>query len=189
MIGIITQSALVRFLGERRDLFGPLGEVKVRRFIKPGSPVVTLERTATLRTALRTLLAAKISAAPIVDADGNILANFSFANIRVLGKMGDDVLDRAMDSNVHDFLKEMHPGSRALRPLVLHPEDSFGTAVELLSVSGVHRVYIVEGRRPVGVVSLSDVLSLAAPPVHRQFDDRKESDAAPSAPEVPSESS
>jgi CBS domain-containing protein len=54
-----------------------------------------------------------------------------------------------------------------MSPLVLHPEDSFATAVELLSAAGVHRLYVVDGRKPVGVVALADVLRVIAAGFHR----------------------
>ncbi len=72
---------------------------------------------------------------------------------------------------VLEFLREMRAGSRSMSPLVLHPEDSFATAVELLAAAAVHRVYVVDGRKPVGVVALADVLRVIAPPhTHRTTD-------------------
>ena len=51
------------------------------------------------------------------------------------------------------------PGSTARTPFVLHGADTFGTALSQLTESGLHHLYIVdESRRPVGVLSLSDVL-------------------------------
>ena len=168
VIGIITQSAVVRFLAERRDLFGQLAEIKMRRFVLAGTakPLITVANTSNVRDALRVLLAHRISGAPVIDSDGNIVANLSVTDVRCLAKAKDDVFERALSQNVLDFLREMRSGTRSLFPLVLHPDDSFATAVQLLAAASVHRVYIVEGRKPVGVVALADVLRVIAPEPH-----------------------
>jgi hypothetical protein len=42
---------------------------------------------------------------------------------------------------------------------VVHPTDSFGTALELMVESGLHHIYVINSaRRPLGVLSQSDVL-------------------------------
>ncbi len=165
VLGIVTQSAVVRFLLEHRDLFGPLAALPMSHFVRADKPIVCIVRTLTVREAMRVLLGSRITGAPIVDADGVIIANISTSDIRCLAKLKDDRFDHALALPVLDFLREMRSATRSMSPLVLHSEDSLSAAVELLTTAAVHRVYIVDsGRRPVGVVALADVLAVVAPP-------------------------
>ena len=85
------------------------------------------------------------------------------SDIRRVGRCKTDAEAAALLSmNVLEFLRSTDAGGcvRSLTPLVLHPDDTFGTAIELMAASRAHRVYVVHGRKPAGVLSATTVLAM-----------------------------
>jgi CBS domain-containing protein len=164
--GVITQSDVVHFLARHRHLLGALGEARMASFIG-ARDVVSVPSTATTREAMQLLVSSKVHGAPVVNGDGVMVANISVSDIRSLAHTKAADVDAVLASNILDFLRlreesEGRP-SFSLSPLVVHPEDSFSTAVGLLGESGLHRLVVVDAsRRPVGVLSLTDVLTAVA---------------------------
>jgi CBS-domain-containing membrane protein len=122
-----------------------------------------------LRAHAQALHSRRISAVPLVDATtGAFMDQFGVADIRAVANLHGDDLASALDMDVFTLLARLslaeasHGVSHAERTLTMSASDTFGKAVEALAATGAHRVFILgEGRRPVGVVSASDVLRVA----------------------------
>jgi CBS domain-containing protein len=128
--------------------------------------VIKLPMTATVTEALKLMLSCKITGVPVIDGSDRIIANVSVTDVRYLAKVKDDDVDRVLALPIMDFLIEVKTklaGSvvapPSLTPIVLHPGDSFATAIDLLTASGLHRLYIVdEANSPIGVFTLTDAI-------------------------------
>jgi CBS domain-containing protein len=102
-------------------------------------PVVTLPSNCTLRDALLLMLGNRITGVPVVDPEsGEIIANVSLSDVRKLGTAHSAIeFEGLLETNVLEYLRRKSGDSAApsLSPLVLHKDDSLGTAIELLASS------------------------------------------------------
>ena len=172
--GIITLSSIVRHLANHRDALGPLEHCTMRRYLShravaDGVPntVVAVPDTATVREALEATMRHGGSGVPVIDGTGAVVANVSGSDVGALALLGvrasAEDAERLLAANVVAFLTERRSASPATTPFVVHSADTFGTAITQLAESGLHHLYIVdEARRPIGVLSLSDVISTVA---------------------------
>lgn len=166
IVGIITQSAVVKFIAENRALLGSLAALPMSTFVRPTHPVIKLPMTATVSEALKLLLACKITGVPVIDSSDRIIANVSVSDVRSLAKVGVSDIDRVLSIPIIEFLAEAKSkavgttaSSSSLAPVVLHANDSFGAAIDLLAATGLHRVYVVdEAGCAIGVFTLTDAI-------------------------------
>jgi CBS domain-containing protein len=180
--GLITQTTILEYLSSHADLLGSLGALPATDLLPPlpgppadgaeGTParpaVITVGATETAVAALTTLVSHKVWGAPVVDASGAIVANFSVSDVRHLASVTNQAdADAALALPVLEFLRTSGGGGRgpspSLTPVVVSPSDSVSMVVELLAASKLHHVYVVDAdRRPTGVVSLTDVMRALA---------------------------
>lgn len=119
------------------------------------SPVVTISPEATLDAAYKTLLERRISAVPVVAADGRLVGVLSDTDLLRIGRMqpmslaGVQVLDLPADT----VGQHMHAGVTTVSG------DTHVTAAgRLLAEQKIHRVYVVQEGRLTGVFSIEEVL-------------------------------
>jgi CBS domain-containing protein len=95
-----------------------------------------------------------------VDAEGAIVANFSVSDVRHLASVTNKAdTEAALARPVLDFLRAHRGDAPLAPPVTVQVTDTVLVAIQLLAESHLHRVYIVdEDRKPVGVLSLTDVL-------------------------------
>jgi CBS domain-containing protein len=105
------------------------------------------------------MLGNKCSGLPVVDLEGRIVANVSISDIHRLSSCANDEEVQAMLSlNVLELLRRSTHASMSLSPLCLETHDTLATALELMTASGAHRVYIIHERKPVGVLTMSTIM-------------------------------
>lgn len=108
--------------------------------------VVTVRPDATLMDAVKTLTRHRISGAPVVSAQSEIVGFISDENLH-------DVLfdESVRDSPVSAFMiTDVH---------AVDPHDPISTAATLLAMYGVRRLPVVDQGRFVGVVTRRDLFS------------------------------
>ena len=148
-----------------------LSDLTARDLMSRG--VVAVPEMISLRRAARRLLDARVSGAPVVDEAGcctGVLSSTDF--MRWVEKEDDRPMERCVCS---DFLPEWHLESLdavptdAVRtsmtsdPVTALPEARIGALARIMLDAHVHRVIIVdEARRPVGIVSSTDLLAAMA---------------------------
>ena len=188
VVGIITQSAVVRYLFKHMDILAPVSDVGMSQFlIRPAaaaaaatdgaatttvdtahSHIVLVPSTATAREVLQTVVEHKIWGVPIVDSDGAIVATFSVSDVRSLGSARSQAdSDALLGLNVLEFLSNRRAAAAStaggsassLSPVTVQESDSVSMAVQLLAQSRLHQIYIVNAaRQPIGVLALTDVI-------------------------------
>ena len=177
VVGIITQSAVVRYLFKHMDILAPVSDVGMSQFlIRPAaaaaaatdgaatttvdtahSHIVLVPSTATAREVLQTVVEHKIWGVPIVDSDGAIVATFSVSDVRSLGSARSQAdSDALLGLNVLEFLSNRRAAAAAstaggsassLSPVTVQESDSVSMAVQLLAQSRLHQIYIVNAAR------------------------------------------
>jgi len=109
-----------------------------------------------------------LSALPIVDSEGHLVATFSASNIKGLREPNFISLllpvlaYLTVQPESFDFRRNL-ARFRAIHPVTCSPETSFESLVERMVAHGVHRLWVVRDGRPVGVVSAGDVFRVFLP--------------------------
>ncbi len=137
------------------------------------APVLTIPHETSLREAARLLSGSSISGAPVVDADGRCLGVLSSSDFITWAKTGGeaegheervsflsplgDIIDisEAADSEVHRYM--------TAQPVTVPPTVTIGELSQKMVDAHIHRVLVVvEGGRPCGIVTSTDVLAAVA---------------------------
>lgn len=169
IVNIITQSAVVRAMHElvSKDT-GDLAAYASRSLAELGlaekRKIWSVALNSRAVEAFNLIYQKKVTGVPVVDAEGRIVGNVSARDIRALVSRP-AVFERIFDKT-SAFLKGVQ-GEQDLRgevarpPAVcLKPTDSLATLLKEFVTYKIHRIYLVDDEsRPIGVVSLSDVLS------------------------------
>lgn len=135
--------------------------------------VVAIPETMSLRRAARRLLDARVSGAPVVDEAGCCIGVLSSTDFMRWVEKEDDRPGQGCVCS--DFLPEWHlecldavpmdavRTSMTPDPVTALPETRLGALARMMLDAHVHRVIIVdEARRPVGIVSSTDLLAALA---------------------------
>jgi|SRR5712691_465659 len=115
--------------------------------LSPAEPIC-LKETATVHEAVQTMLARRQAGVLITDAEGRLIGIFTERDVltRVLG--------RDLDTRKTALSAVMTPN-----PDALSVRDRVAWAVHSMSVAGYRTVPLVDAeRRPIGVVTVSDVI-------------------------------
>jgi CBS domain-containing protein len=167
--GVITQSMVLRVIHEHIGVIGELGSAVVGSLFATGGDAVPFcePRSASAREVLQTLLLKGYQGCPIVDdGSGAIIANVSVSDIRNLAGMSAEDAEANLDRPALWLVSPTHSDESAPRPpITVRPSDTLSTVIGLIVTSRVHRVYIVDERnRPIGIVTLTDLLRLLLSP-------------------------
>ncbi len=132
--------------GEVRETRGALLNDTIA-VLSPAEPIC-LRETATVHDAVQTMLARRRAGVLITDAEGRLIGIFTERDVltRVVGT-GLDARETALAS-----VMTRDPGALSVR-------DRVASAVHSMSVAGYRTVPLIDAeRRPIGVVTVSDVI-------------------------------
>ena len=121
------------------------------------SPVFTVRAEASIRDVAVLLLEHRITAAPVVDADGELIGMVSEGDL-VLDRFGHD--PRSQVRPVEDEPPGPQTVAEAMTRTViaLGPSADAADLAQTMLESDVHSIPIVEGPTVTGIVSCSDLL-------------------------------
>jgi 5'-AMP-activated protein kinase, regulatory gamma subunit len=166
---MLTQSDLVRFLMSyscygrspsdgTADASKSLAELHV--YDSPNKPPLTsIPSSCTALEAFRLLEQHELNSLPIINADGSILTSISASDLRGLRS---HQLSSILQP-VPEFLKSQRGGLIPV-PLTATPNSTLYEVSMLLTLNRAHHVWVVdENRKPLGVVSLSDIICKYSP--------------------------
>ena len=136
--------------------------------------VVTLPQALSLRTAARWLSQAQVSGAPVVDGEGRCVGVLSATDFVKWVEHGGEPI-RGCDEPEANFyhgwevFEELDLPSdevrnyRTLDPVTASPNARITALARMMLDAHIHRVVVVnEHRRPVGLVSATDILTAVA---------------------------
>jgi CBS domain-containing protein len=120
--------------------------------------VVTIPQDMTLRAAARLLAREQISGVPVVNAQGQCVGILSASDFLALwaaeGAAADEEVHRHMTAD----------------PVLVEPSTPITTLARMMIDAHIHRVVVVDGqRKPIGVVSSTDVLAAVTFSDHQRW--------------------
>lgn len=149
---IITQTDVIRFAYAKKDQFPEFAQT-VAGLNLGGKPedLYTLKANETALMGFRKMDMEYYWAVPVVDPDtGALVGTLSASDIR---SVAPDNINQ-VKLTVKDFLKSFKT------PIVVQKSDIVEDVVKTMLTNHVHRVWLTDGdNKPVGVVSLTDVIS------------------------------
>jgi len=156
LVSLVSQSSIVQYLSKNSDIFGEIGRKSIQELhvgaLGTMKPVISIEENSPLMEAFETLQKNKIYGCAVVDGDGTLIGNISVSDLKLSVEEHLEMLSFPIKNLFETYhrreLVTCRPGTSFIELL-----KSFG--------SGMHRIYVVDDfRKPVGVISLTDVLDL-----------------------------
>jgi CBS domain-containing protein len=112
---------------------------------------------APLDEAARTMADAHVSGLPVVDQRGHLVGVISTTDILASEEEVEDPATRTAlyeDTPVRDLMTP--------KPVTIGPEATIKEAAQQLLYADVHRLFVVDGERLVGVLSTTDIVRAVA---------------------------
>lgn len=157
---ICSQSDLVRFILDHIDhsMLEHGASQAISALGYGTKPVVSASSTSPVHAVLKTLADNKgASCVAIVDEAGLLVGNFSASDLRGLDA---DSLSDDLALPVVDFLAKKTPAS--LKPITRRKTESMYYVTDTIVNNRLHHVWIVEDGKPIGIVTLTDILHLVS---------------------------
>jgi CBS domain-containing protein len=117
------------------------------------SPVTSIGRDTTVGEAIITLADRHVSAVPVLDSTGRMIGVLSTTDVLEAEAAASDRMSRDQlfdDTSVVDLMTP--------RPLTITPESDVREAARQMLYGDVHRLFVEEEDRLVGVISRTDVV-------------------------------
>lgn len=138
--------------------------------------VLTLPRESSIQDALQSLMRARVGGAPVVDERGRCIGVFSISDCSRRIQRGSQAVRTPppIPGCVCSEWEVVEPDwgtlpadavSRYMTPdpVVVQPDAPMGELAQMMVDAHIHRLIVVEGdRRPIGIVSSTDVLAAVA---------------------------
>lgn len=181
---ILSQSDIMTYLLRHSSLMGPelCGATVDQLGFAGGRRVVCVTPSTPTHAAFTIMFSHGVSGVGVVGAQEELLGNLSASdlrrlqphNLRVLALpigeflaalYGEPVAGYAPSADTYLQFARGPPGSAAVRkPVTVEPHTPFLSVLELLGSSSprIHRVYVTEHGRPIGVITATDVLRMLA---------------------------
>eukprot|EP01125_Pyxidicula_operculata_P020712 TRINITY_DN772_c0_g1_i1.p1 TRINITY_DN772_c0_g1~~TRINITY_DN772_c0_g1_i1.p1 ORF type:complete len:330 (+),score=79.13 TRINITY_DN772_c0_g1_i1:132-1121(+) len=160
LVSILTQSRLLQHLAEEVQKFS-FCQSSVEE-LKLGYKTVTSVTSDTpVKDAYEMMLSQNISGVAVVDSNGKLVGSLSVTDLRVVG-FNTDLLKKMLLS-VGDFVAAV-AANKQHSIYSITPDSKISSVVNLFQVNQLHRVFVVdpESGKPIGVISLNDLLRLFA---------------------------
>jgi len=153
VVGIVSQSDVVRLLAKNKQFLGELATKTVADLGLDQKPVVTVRNDIPLIEAFNAILANDISGLAVVDfSTGALVNNLSASDLKGVTEQNFFKLE----AQVHQIFMLNYDKKP---PVFCYPHNTLGAVISHVEETGVHRVYVVDQhKKPVGVVTLTDIM-------------------------------
>jgi len=158
---VLSQSDLIKFLGKNQDKLQHLMKEQVGDLdFKIGEKYpMTIRQDQPAIKGFQTMAMNGLSALPIIDNDGKIVATLSVSDVRGL----DEKTLPLIEKPALTFLMEKY-GENNIKNFVAPPSANLGEVFLMLLNNSIHRVWVVDDdQKPLGIISLSDVIRIFLP--------------------------
>lgn len=119
--------------------------------------VQTVPSDAVVNDAVVTLAEFHISALPVVDGTGRMVGVISSTDVLASEEEAED--QRAKETLFEGtFVRDL----MTPRPLTISPDAEVNEAAQQMLYAGVHRLFVTEGERLIGVISTTDIMRAVA---------------------------
>jgi len=149
---VLTQTDLIQFADENMEIL-PMGDKTIGE-LGIARPPILIPVASSMIDAINVLVANRVSGLGLIDQRGKLAANFSASDLT-------GMVPNTFNTLNEPALTYLSLG-RFLAPVTCTYGSTLADVIVMLARERVHRVYVVEQDRPVGVISMSDIIPLLA---------------------------
>jgi len=174
LVNYLTQTELLQFMAQSMYLIGDSATLSVEALsLCNFGKVVSVKESDIVLDVVKLLSKNSISAVPVVDDYGRLLANFSLSNLKGLRRETfSELLLPIADYLQLQRIKETEnfvsiDTYKALRPHTCKATDTFEATVYKIVSTRVHRLWVIDDQtKVIGVISVGDLFApfLTEPP-------------------------
>jgi len=157
IVGILSQSTILKYIASDVAVLGSLAENSANKFGLPWDRLVKIQSTVSAIDALYTLTEKGIFSCPIIDAQGKIVEHLSISDFK--GLYEENTFLFLWDSVV-DFIHEVRDSEKKAPRTIfhVHTKAPLKDIVKALIDHHVHQIYLQdEGEQPIGLISMTHV--------------------------------
>jgi len=162
LANVITQSAMVKVLGDNMKSFGHFGKKTLAELgLATQKTIFSVALDNLAIDAFKLMLEKRVGAVPVLGVNGQLVGNISVRDIR--SAVAKPELWSTLFEPVSKFLSGMRADSDDIMSPAIscNSSDTLEKVIGKLSTSRIHRVYVVDEKSQlVSVVSLSDVIGV-----------------------------
>jgi len=159
LIGMITQSHLVKFLFDNLELMGEKKNKPLNLVPEIFKEVASVRDDANAIDSFKIMIEKAISGVAVVDSNGKLTGNISARDLKAISTDG-RMFWRLFETNKNFLAKvKQTDKERPSRVVFVKQSDTLETAIKLLAEHQLHHIFLVdEHSKPIGVISLKDIL-------------------------------
>lgn len=161
IINIVTQSDLLSFMAQNIHLISNIARKTLEECRIGLVAPQTAKSNEPTSLVVKRLHDKRITAAPVVDDEGRIIANFSLNDLKGINaeNFKDLLLPVKAFLDKRSSAEENFRCERSLHPLVVKKTDALEDTIFKMVATGVHRLWVVdENRKPTGTVAITDLM-------------------------------
>jgi len=157
LVTLLTQSHITSFLQKSISQF-PFASKKLSELTIGSKDVYSVHTTDKTIDAFQKIIEKGVQGIAVVDENNNLVGNLSTTDVSVIGHTAK--LLPLLLVPVAQFSTFIPPNTVIPGPIAVTTGTTIEEIMLKISVSKVHRVYVVNDNKPTGVVSLIDLLGL-----------------------------
>eukprot|EP01127_Copromyxa_protea_P007862 TRINITY_DN1785_c0_g1_i4.p1 TRINITY_DN1785_c0_g1~~TRINITY_DN1785_c0_g1_i4.p1 ORF type:complete len:241 (-),score=21.47 TRINITY_DN1785_c0_g1_i4:48-770(-) len=157
---LLTQTDLVKFIAEHDQenviMKEPISAMATKYSWRLKEEIVKLNSDRPAIEGFRIMYMNKVTAVPVIDSNQRLVTTLSSSDARI-------ITEENLSTITLPVIEFLNRGYGALRqPVTARMNCSVGEVINKLLASKIHRVWLEEDDKVVGVVSMSDILQLWA---------------------------
>jgi len=150
---IFSQSHLVKHLAKFIQLFPFVSETVSSLHLGYKDTIISVSANSLVKDAFSVMRDNNVSGVGVLDDYGHLTGTLSVSDLRHIGYSAE--LFHKCFLKVTEFLQQT---SQNL--VIVHPSATVGRVAQIFSTTRVHRIFVVEDNKPIGVISLFDFIKL-----------------------------
>jgi 5'-AMP-activated protein kinase regulatory gamma subunit len=159
LMGVLSQSLIVKFLAEHMDRFPDLDKKTIKELNIGFRTVISVNKENSVKDTLLQIRDNRVGGIAVVDNSNKLVGTISASDLKSIG-FGADFLG-AMYMPISWLLSQTPRQKDRPYPLVLKPDVTIAQVLKTFDETKVHRLFIVnEDMILQGVVTLTDVLQM-----------------------------
>jgi len=168
VVGVMTESMMIGFLYVSLDKMGDVKNTLVSDIVSHFL-VTSVQESDPVIKAFRLMIDRRLSGIAVVNSKGELVDTISARDLRGIGPEA-EMFTRLWEP-VNEFKSKIRKASVSpipppSFPVCVVPTDTLETVIRLMETKAIHRVFVIrdhENRRPINIISQSDVLKFILP--------------------------
>lgn len=159
---VLSQSQVIEFISEHMDMLGSIKDKPISEMKSVLKEVYSVNEDSRAIDAFKLMQQKNIGGVAVIDDEGKVVGALSERDLKTIRV--ENQLFHRLFQKVRNFISHLREefqekDGRPKTKKIAQVTDTLGQVVDMLVTHSIHRVYVVDDqRKPIGVVSLRDIL-------------------------------